>query len=324
MPHRRSTLLAVLGGALAAPALLRAQGAWPSRPVRLVVPFPPGGSNDLLARLIQPRLQAALGQPVLLEHRGGLAGGVGAAAVARAVPDGHTWLLANENLATAEALQALPFRLSDAFSPGTVIGTAPLTLTAHPRTGYFTLNEMVAAARAHPGTLGYATNGFGSGGHVAGVALQRASGFTLDHVPYRGGATALTDALEGLVPLLLLDLALTLGPIREGKLRALAVSQGDESRFLPGVPSLAGLGYPAPEMRTFWMLLAPASLPPEIAARMHAGLAGALDDAGLRGRMAEYGINVLGTGPELGGAFLAAEVARWAGLVRAFGVTTAS
>jgi tripartite-type tricarboxylate transporter receptor subunit TctC len=302
----------------------RAQLAWPSRPVRIVVPFPPGGSNDLVARLVQPRLQQVLGQPVQLEHRGGLSGGVGAAAVARAAPDGHTWLLANENLATAEALQALPLRTAEALAPCTLVGTCPFTLTAHPATGFQGFGDLAAAARAQPGALGYATNGSGSGGHVAGVALQRAGGFALDHVPYRGGGTALADAVEGLVPLLLLDAAVTLGPIREGKLRPLAVSQAAESRLLPGVPSLLRLGFPALDLQTWWMLLAPAGVPAEILGRMHAALAGALDDAAARARMAEHGIAVAGAAPDAAGQFLRAEVERWGALVRDFGITTAS
>jgi tripartite-type tricarboxylate transporter receptor subunit TctC len=321
--HRRTALSALLGGALAAPAVARAQAAWPSRPIRLVVPFPPGGSNDLVARVVQPRLQQALGQPVQIEHRGGSSGGVGAAAVARAAPDGHTWLLANENLATAEALQAMPLRPTEALAPCTLIGTCPFALTAHPATGFQTFGDMAAAARARPGALGYATNGSGSGGHVAGVALQREGGFVLDHVPYRGGATALADGLEGLVPLLLLNMAVTLGAIREGRLRPLAVSQAAESRHLPGVPSLARLGFPALDLQSWWMLLAPAGVAPEILARMHAALAGSLDD-GARMRLGEYGIATLGAAPEAAGRFLTTEVERWGGFVRAFGITTAS
>jgi tripartite-type tricarboxylate transporter receptor subunit TctC len=322
--RRRAALVGMAGGVFGAASVLRAQPAWPARPLRLVVPFPPGGSNDLVARLIQPRLQQALGQPVLLEHRGGLSGGVGAATVARAAPDGHTWLLANENLATAEALGALPAPIAEAFAACTVVGASPLTLTAHPRTGFSALADMVAAARAQPGVLGYATNGSGSGGHVAGVALQRIGGFSLDHVPYRGGATALADGLEGLVPLLLLNAAVTLAPIRDGRLRPLAVSQAAESRFLPGVPTLASLGFPALDLQTYWAVLGPAGVPPAILATLHAAIAGALDDAATRARLAEYAITPLAAGPEAAGSFLAADVARWGGLVRSHGITAAS
>jgi tripartite-type tricarboxylate transporter receptor subunit TctC len=145
----------------------------------------------------------------------------------------------------------------------------------------------------------------------------------LDHVPYRGGATALVDGLEGLVPLLLLNIAVTLGPIREGRLRPLAVSEAAESRHLPGVPSLARLGFSALDLQSWWMLLAPAGVPRAILSRMHAALAGSLDEAS-RARMAEYGIAVQGAAPEAAGALLTAEVERWGGLVRAFGITTAS
>lgn len=322
--QRRAALAAILGGALGAPAVLRAQTAWPSRPLRLVVPFPPGGSNDLVARLIQPRLQQALGQPLLLEHRGGLSGGVGAAAVARAAPDGHTWLLASENLATAEALQALPAPIAEAFAPCTVVGTTPLALTAHPRTGFADFAAMAAAARRQPRALGYATNGSGSSGHVAGVALQRIGGFALDHVPYRGDATALADALEGLVPLLLLNAAVALAPIRDGRLRPLAVSEAAESRFLPGVPTLASLGFPALGLQSYWAVLAPAGVPHSILAAMHAAISGSVDDAATRARLAEHAVTPLAAAPEAAGAFLAADAARWGGLVRSYGITTAS
>lgn len=320
--HRRTALAATLG-ALAVPARVRAQGDWPSRPVRMVVPFPPGGSGDLVARVIQPRLTQLLGQPVQLEHRGGAAGSVGAGLVARAAPDGHTWLVASETLATADALGALSVRLNEGFTPSSTIGSGAFLLAAGPRTGFASFADLAAAARARPGTLGYATNGSGSGGHVAGVALQRAGGFTLDHVPYRGAATALADAVEGLVPLVLLDEPALIGAVREGRLTALASTQS-AARGLPGVPSFASLGLPRLELQSWWMVVGPAGLPPAIAGRMQAAVAAAIADAATEARLADLGIAPLGADPAATRDFLAADLARWAALVREFGITTAS
>jgi tripartite-type tricarboxylate transporter receptor subunit TctC len=320
--HRRTALAATLG-VLAVPLRARAQEGWPSRPIRLVVPFPPGGSGDLVARLIQPRLTQLLGQPVQLEHRGGAAGSVGAGLVARAAPDGHTWLLASEALATADALGALSVGLNEGFTPCSAIGSGAFILAAHPRTGFATFADLVAAAKARPGTIGYATNGSGSGGHVAGVALQRAGGFTLDHVPYRGAATALADAVEGLVPLLLLDQPAVIGAVREGRITALASTQS-ATRGLSGVPALASLGLSRLELRSWWMLVGPAGLPPAIAARMQGAIAAAIADAAIEARLADLGIEPLGADPAATRDFLTDDLARWSALVREFAITTAS
>jgi tripartite-type tricarboxylate transporter receptor subunit TctC len=197
---------ALVGGLIAAPTVLRLAAAqdakWPGRPVRLVVGWPPGGSVDILARILQPRLQAALGQPVVVENRPGATGSVGAAEVARASPDGHTWLIVVDSHAIIPAIMQLPYDTHRDFAPVMLIGRGPLVVTAHPSTPWRGFPELVDAARAQPpGAITYATAGIGTMMHIATVQLCNLAGVRLTHVPYRGGAPALQDALAGNVPL---------------------------------------------------------------------------------------------------------------------------
>ena len=200
-PMRRRDVLGLATASLFAPSVLRAQEAWPDRPMRIVVPFPPGGSNDTIARLMQPKLQEILGQPVMVENRGGASGSVGAVEAARAAPDGYTWLLVNDNESTNQTTMRLHYRLMQAFAPVSLLGTGPLALVAHKDTPWKTFADLVAAAKAAPDTISYATSGIGSLAHVSTTLLQQLGDFKLTHVPYWGVGPALQDAFFGQVPL---------------------------------------------------------------------------------------------------------------------------
>jgi tripartite-type tricarboxylate transporter receptor subunit TctC len=317
-PMERRTLLGATMAGLATPGILHAQGtgAWPDRPIRIVVNFPPGGSNDTVARILQPRLTELLGRTVIVDNRGGASGSVGSTEVARAAPDGYTWLLGNDTLATNETLMQLPYRVMEAFSFCTVIGTCPYALVAHPQQPFQNFQQMVAAARARPNTLNYATTGVGSGAHIATVLLQQRGDFRLEHVPYRGGGPALQDALAGHVPLFMSNIVIILQHIRAGSLRPLGITQKTESRFLPGVVPFAQQGFPDFEALTYWLVAGPARVPAPIVARMQQVIAQALQDPNVQARMNDQGADIVASTPAETEAFVRAEIEKWGRVIR--------
>ncbi|WP_439599050.1 tripartite tricarboxylate transporter substrate binding protein [Falsiroseomonas sp.] len=314
--QRRSLLAAPLAATLAAPGLVRAQGAWPDRPVRIIVPYPPGGSNDTVARILQPKLTELLGRPVVVENRAGASGSVGSSETARAAPDGHTWLLANDTLATNETLMQLPYRVMQGFSFCTLVGTCPYALVTHPSTPFQNFAQMVEAAKARPQTLNYATTGVGSGAHIATVLLQQRGDFRLEHVPYRGGGPALQDALAGHVPLFMSNIVIILPHIRAGALRPLGLTQKTDSRYLPGVVPFTRQGFPDFEALTYWVLVGPAGIPDPILARMQQAVKQVLAEANVQARMAEQGADIVGSTPAETEAFVRAEIEKWGAVIR--------
>jgi tripartite-type tricarboxylate transporter receptor subunit TctC len=313
---RRTLLIAPLAAPLVLPGVGRAQDAWPNRPVRIIVPFPPGGSNDTVARILQPKLTELLGRPVVVENRAGASGSVGSSETARAAPDGYTWLLANDTLATNETLMQLPYRVMQAFSFCTLVGTCPYALVTHPSTPFQTFAQMAEAAKARPQTLNYATTGVGSGAHIATVLLQQRGGFRLEHVPYRGGGPALQDSLAGHVPLFMSNIVIILPHIRTGALRPLGLTQKTESRFLPGVEPFARLGFPDFEALTYWQLVGPAGIPVPILERMQQAVKQVLGEPNVQARMAEQGADIVGSTPAETEAFVRAEIEKWGAVIR--------
>ena len=315
MLHRRH-LATLAAGALSAPRTAGAQGTWPDRPIRIIVPYPPGGSNDTVARILQPKLQEILGKPIVIENRGGASGSVGAGEAARAAPDGATWLLANDTIATNDTLMQLPYRTMQNFSFCTVVGTCPYALLAHPGTPFRSLADVETAAKAAPATLNFATTGVGSLAHVSATLWQQRSGVSLVHVPYRGGGPALQDALAGHVPLFMSNIVIVMPHVRSGGLRALGVTSAKESRFLPGVKPFAELGYPGFEALTYWVLLGPAGVPAPILARMHAAIATAVLDPVVRVRLEEQGAEIGAGSPAAAEKFIKEEIEIWGKVIR--------
>ncbi len=308
---RRRALFAGLPLGLAAPAL-RAQEAWPSRPIRLVVGWPPGGSVDLLARALQPRLQALLGQPVVVENKPGATATLGAAEVARAAPDGHTWLLAVDSHVITPAIMSLPYDIGRDFAPVMLVGRGPLLVAAHPAAPWADFPALVAAARAAPpNTIPYATAGIGTMMHVAMVQLCNRAGIELSHIPYRGGAPALADALAGQVPLFVTNAPVGGPHVRRGALRGLGVTTRARWRDLPEVPSFEELGFAGFEAPTWWAAFAPAGVPRPILVRMQAALEAALAEPETRARVEALGMDVVALTGEPFASFAAAEALRW-------------
>ena len=311
---------ALLAAALAAPTPARAQ-SWPSGPIRIMAPFPPGGSVDSFARLLAPSLSQALGVPVVVENRSGASGAVGTAAIARAAPDGQSWLLCFDTHATMRALNPdLGFDPRRDFTPVMLVATAPMLLTTPNDRPFQSLGDVVAAAKARPDTITYGTIGIGSLAHLVMEVLQVRAGIRLTHVPYRGGSPLATAAAAGEI-----DLAIA-SPIGLGgqigvRLRALAQSGETRSAMLATLPTFAEGGVADVAAHAFWGVLGPAGVPDPILARMHAALAEGLRDPALRRRLVEgQGVDLVGSTPAAFGAFLDAQIALWGAVIREKGI----
>lgn len=295
---------------------------WPSKPVRIVAPFPPGGVADVLARAIQPGLQEALGQQVIVDNKPGAGGNVGAEIVAKAEPDGHTLLLASAGILTINEFLygKMPFDPARAFAPITVVGDMPNIVVVHPRTGLTTLKGLIDKARAEPGKLNFGSAGNGTTTHLAIVLLEQAAGIKLAHVPYKGAAPAVQDLVAGQIDGLVDNPPLVLGHIRSGAIRALAWAAPQRMAILPDVPTAAEAGLPGFEASSWFALVAPAGTPPEIVARLNAETARILKDPRMVESFAGRGVRLVGNPVAEFTAFIPRERARWGEIVRASGV----
>ena len=320
----RRYIFGLTAATLAAPSVLRAQGAWPERPVRIIVPFPPGGSNDTIARLMQPKLVEALGQPVIIENKGGASGSVGAMEAARSAPDGYTWLLVNDNESTNQTTMRLQYRLMQAFAPVSLLATGPLALVAHQSTPWKTFQDLVAAAKQAPDTISYATSGIGSLAHVSTTLLQQLGGFKLTHVPYRGGGPALQDALSGQVPLFMSNVVIISQHIKSGALRPLGVTTLGETRHVPGVRSFSQQGFADFEAPTWWAFLGRAGTPEPVLRRMGDAVVRVISMPEVRDRIEALGADVVAGGAERCRRFLTNEVQRWGQVIRDNNITADS
>ena len=271
MLSRRCLLL----GALIAPCAAHAQN-WPAGNIKIVVPYPPGGSTDMIARLIQPHMQQRLGTTVIIENRAGGGGSIGTAAVAKSSPDGSTWAMVFDNhAANPFVFPNLPFNTEKDLDPVQLIGTAPYVLSTNPQKPFKTLADVVTAAKAKPGTLSYATVGAGSIGHLAMELLWKQAGVHLVHVPYRGGGPAMNDLIAGHVDLFIASTAQSVPFIQAGSIRALAQSGKTRTSTLADVPAIAE-SYPGFEAYAWWGVFAPAGTPKAIVSRFADELAASL------------------------------------------------
>ncbi|MCS6932701.1 MAG: tripartite tricarboxylate transporter substrate binding protein [Acetobacteraceae bacterium] len=308
--------------ALALPALLaapsgRAQGGT----IRIVVPFPPGGSNDIIARQLAEALREPLGQPIIVENRAGAGGNVGAEAVARAAPDGATLLLtAPGPLAINEHLfRAMPYSPARDFAPIGLIASVPIVLMVHPQVPARTVADLIALARQQPGRIAFGSSGNGSTNHLAGELFRTMAGIDITHVPYRGAAPAMTDLVAGQIQMMFDNMPAALPQLREGRVRGLAVAGLRRAAALPDLPTVAESGLPGFEAEAWFGLVAPAATPPATLARLEQAVGRVLADPALRARFEQAGAE---PGERLGaafGAFIAAEREKWGRVVQASG-----
>jgi tripartite-type tricarboxylate transporter receptor subunit TctC len=317
----RRAMLAALATAAAAATLPASAQNWPSRPVRVLVPYPPGSGTDIIGRVLAEKLQAAWGQPVVVENRPGGGGTIGTEAGARAAPDGHTFLISDVGpLAMAPSLYArLPYDPVRDFEAVGLVARLPFVLVTHPAVPARTAAEFVALAKARPGGFAYASVGNGSATHLAMELFRASEGIELTHVPYRGSAPALNDLVAGQVAAMFVNTASSADLIREGRLRALAVGSRAPSPVLPGVPTLSQALGKDIEAGVWFGLLAPKGTDWEIVRRASADASRALGDPGVRARLEALGAEIAASGPAEFAALVAAERDRWAPVVRASG-----
>lgn len=297
--------------------------AFPGKLMHIVVPFPPGGSTDLMARRIADKLQASTGQPAIVENKPGAGGAVGAEYVARSAPDGYTVMMGvtGSHAISVSLNPKLPYDPLKDFVPITKIMSAPLIIAVTPKFPAKTLAEFVAYARARPDQVTHATPGNGTSMHLTGEMFNIAAGLKLVHVPFKGSAGALNGLLGDQVQVMFGDFLVLLPQIRAGRLNALAVTSATRHPLLPDVPTVAESGYPGFEALSWQGLFAPAGTPPEIVARLNAEVVKALAADDVRDSFAKQGMIVAGSTPAEFRAFVAAEITKWAKIIKTANVT---
>jgi tripartite-type tricarboxylate transporter receptor subunit TctC len=293
---------------------------WPSRPVRFILPFPPGGGTDILGRMIAERLSAALGQPVVTENRGGAGGNVGAEAAARSAPDGYTLVLVAPSLAISPTLYSkINYDPVKDFAPISLVATVPnVMITQASMPG--TLQEFISLAKAKPGALNFGSGGAGTSNHLAGELFNIVTGAKLVHIPYKGVNLAMQDVLAGNVHLVFIGIPAAAPHIKAGKLRALALVAPQRSAALPDVPTVAEAGLRDFEVTTWYGVLAPAGTPRPVISRLNAELVRIMHSPELKERLAATGTDPLTSTPEEFAAYIKSEIAKWGDVIRKAGV----
>ncbi len=294
---------------------------YPTRPVRFVVPFAPGGSTDTLARTIGVKLADALGQQVVVDNRPGGNGDIGMLIAAKAPPDGHTLLLGYiANLAIAPSLQAkMPYDPVTDYAPITQVATSPNVMTAHPSVQAKGLKELIALAKAKPGQVNFASTGVASVGHLTGELLNSLAGMKMTHVPYKGGGQAIIGLLSGDVQVMFSGFSAAMPHIKSGKVRTLAVTGARRSPALSEVPTIAEQGFPGVEATAWYGVLAPAGTPKPVVTRLHGDIVSILKQSDVTERLGALGFEIVGGTPEQLGAYIKSEIVKWAKVVKASG-----
>ena len=310
-PTKRTLMRATAGALLLLAAPLSMAQAWPARPIRLVVPFPPGGLIDNMARLVGSRLSQELGQPVVIDNKPGAGGNVGAAEVARAPADGYTLLMASPALTISPAIyKNLPYQPSQ-LAPVALLGRVPNVLLVNPASGIGKVHDLVSRAKAKPGQLNYASNGNGTSLHLSAELFKRRSETFITHVPYRGAAAAITALLSGEVDMMFDNLPSAIGQIQAGKLRALAVTTAQRSTALPDVPTLAEAGMDGFNVSAWFGVAAPAGLPAPVATRLADALQKVVQQPEVAAAMQRQGADPAFMDAASAAAALNADAAQW-------------
>jgi tripartite-type tricarboxylate transporter receptor subunit TctC len=295
---------------------------YPSKPVRLISPYPPAGVNDLLARILAPKLGEFLGQPVVVDNRAGATGNIGAEIVAKSPPDGHTLLMGQAgNLTINVSLMAkMPFDPVRDFAPITLVAATPNVLVVHPSLPVKSVKDLVALAKAKPGMINYATSGIGSPGHLAAELLNKSAGIKMIHIPYKGAAPALADVIAGNAHLYFTSPASAMPFMPSGRLRMVAVASLKRSALLPDLPTVAEAGYPDFDVSSWWGVVAPAATPREVITRLHTEILRVIALPETRTKINDLGAEIVTDTPEQFAAYIKTETVKWAKLIRDIGV----
>src|SRR5882672_1434374 len=301
--------------------LLAAVGAWaqdwPAKPVRFIVPYPPGGGTDVIARIVQHPLSEAFGQPIVIENRGGAGGVVGTEAAAKAAPDGYTFLFTLSSHTINPLLYKLNFDIERDFTPVTLVVSVPQLIAAYPGSSIESMHDVVAMAKAQPGRLHFASVGNGTPSHIAGELLKVKAGIDIIHVPYKGGGPAVADTLGGQVPLLMVTMPAAISHVRAGKLRALAVTTIRRNPGAPDIPTVAeALQIPDYEVDSWYAMFAPAKTPAAIVTRMQREIARVIQLPDVKHKLLEQGGDTVGSTPEELDKVVKGELRKWGELIR--------
>ncbi len=318
-PRIQRVVLAACGALLAASA--PAQN-FPTRPIRIIVPYAPGGSTDVVFRILAPRLSEDLGQPVLVENRPGGSSTIGLDVAAKSPPDGHTWAIPNITFgANPSLIKKMPFDSQKDLLPVSQVTVVNLVLSLHPSVPARSVKELIALAKAHPGQLNFASAGNASANHLATAKFMNQTGTNMLHVPYKGGGPAVVSLVAGETSLLFATIPSAIQHIQSGRLRALGVSRAKRSSALPDVPTIAEAGVPGFEAIEWNGVMLPAGTPPAIIRRVHQALSKSLALPAIQERIVNVGAEVVDSSPEEFGAFLKSEFASWAKVIKEVGIT---
>jgi tripartite-type tricarboxylate transporter receptor subunit TctC len=325
--RRRAFAGAALGASVAAlgprrPAAAPQAAGFPNRPIRIISPYPPGGGTDTTARLIGPPMSEFLGQPIVVENRPGAGGAIGAGHVAEQPPDGHTLLVDSlGHVVNPHLLRGLRFDYATAFAPVSLVTVLRQILVVPPSVPANSVAEFVAWAKARPGRLSWGSSGNATGSHLAGVLFTRAAGLDMTHVPYRGGSAVLPDLLSGNIVFAFATVSVGSQLVRDGRLKGLAIASRERVASLPGIATMAELGFPMVDMDEWNVLTSPAGTPPAVLARLHEALRHALARPNVQERFAQIGAVTVGSPPEEAARFVAERREALGRLVREAGIT---
>ena len=319
-----SSLVIAAAFGLAAPGAALA-AAYPDKPIRLVVPYPPGGATDIIGRVIAQRLSTALGQQVIVDNRGGAGGNIGAAAVAKAAPDGYTLLmgaLTSHSIMQTLESKTLNYNLEKDFAPITMVGSVPLVFVVHPSVPANNLAELIAYAKSRPGYLSYASSGAGAPQRMAAELFKRAAGVDMLHVPYKGSGPAMADLMGGQVLTMVETVPAAQAFIKSNKLRALAVTTPERISMLPDVPTASEAGLPGFAVSSMFGVLAPANTPKEIVDRLNTELVKILQVPEVKEQLLQQGAYALSTSPQQTTERIKKEINMWAGVIQEAKITS--
>jgi tripartite-type tricarboxylate transporter receptor subunit TctC len=295
--------------------------SYPTKPIRMIVAYPPGGGTDIVGRMVAQKLSENFGQTVVIDNRGGAAGNIGSEIAARSAPDGYTVLMGNvaPNAINVSLYAKLAYDPVRDFAPVSLVASTPNVLVVQPSLAVKTVGDLVALAKAKPGTLNYPSAGLGSSSHLAGELFDSIAAVKMVHIPYKGGGPALTDLLGGQVQLMFATLPAAMPHVKSGKLRAIAVTSAKRSQALPELPTIGETlkGY---EASTWYGLLAPAGVPRAVVIALNAQIVKILGVAETQGRLLAQGFEPVGGAPEEFGAYIKSEIAKWARVIKAAGI----
>ncbi len=321
LPILRSFAHCAVAAALALFAVGAGAQDWPSKPVRFIVPYPPGGGTDVIARIVQEPLSRVLGQQIVIENRGGAGGAVGTEAAAKSGPDGYTFLFTLSSHTINPLVYKLSFDVEKDFLSVTTVASLPQIIAAYPASPFRTMQDIVSMAKAQPGKIAFASAGNGTPSHIAGELLNLRAGIKLLHIPYKGGGPATTDVLGGQVPLLFISIPAAMGFVKSGKLRPVAVTTLKRSPAAPDIPTVAeALGIADFEVDSWFAIFAPARTPANIVARMQQDVARVVRLPEVKQKLLEQGADAVGNSSAELDQTVKAELRKWAVLIQQAGI----